>query len=164
MVFCTTTTCYNLLRKLKLSYLISLNKPFGFKRWLLQGVFFWLIWFWLVWVLGAMAPKYTLDMKMILLKIIITISLVHFILARAYQMRVHSCYLPSKMISKQIISLSLEHGKRNKGVTDLKNTSLEKKKIQPEMQPVNTIYDSARNESRKAVRTIEWWLRVALKL
>ena len=32
------------------------------------------------------------------------------------------------MISKQIISLSLEHGKRNKGVTDLKNTSLEKKK------------------------------------
>ena len=28
------------------------------------------------------------------------------------------------MISKQIISLSLEHGKRNKGVTDLKNTSL----------------------------------------
>ena len=28
------------------------------------------------------------------------------------------------MISKQIISLSLEHGKRKKGVTDLKNPSL----------------------------------------
>lgn len=28
------------------------------------------------------------------------------------------------MISQQIISLSLEHGKRNKGVTNLKNTSL----------------------------------------
>ena len=75
----------------KLSYIISLNKPFGFKSWLHQGVFFWLTWFWLVWVLGAMAPKYTLDMEMILLKIIITISLVHCILARAYQMHVPSC-------------------------------------------------------------------------
>ena len=91
VVVCATTTCCSVLRKLKLSYIISLNKPFGFKRWLHQGDFFWLTWFWFVWVLGAMAPKYTLDMEMILLKIIITLSLVHCILARACQMCVHSC-------------------------------------------------------------------------